>query len=139
MENKGPSTLQDDSNSESSNIRIYIMYISPQVVHRDLKLDNLLVDDKGRVIISDFGKAVVLDETMKVAYNHGELNTQHMYMVHGSTQQSNAVHVCNNSTYMSGTNEQCSLKTAFELARTCRLEWYSTSNHQIRRLVLTLV
>ena len=80
------------------NVRIYIMYISPQVVHRDLKLDNLLVDDKGRVIISDFGKAVVLDETMKVAYNHGELNTQHMYMVHGSTQQSNAVHVCNNST-----------------------------------------
>lgn len=42
-----------------------------QVVHRDLKLENLLVDAQGRVVISDFGKAVVLDETMKVPFNHG--------------------------------------------------------------------
>jgi hypothetical protein len=44
---------------------------SHQIVHRDLKLDNLLVDDNGRVIISDLGKAIILDDTMKVPYNHG--------------------------------------------------------------------
>ena len=42
------------------------------MVHRDLKLDNLLVDEKSRLVISDFGKAIILDETMKVPYNHGE-------------------------------------------------------------------
>ena len=43
-----------------------------QVVHRDLKLDNLLVDDNGRVVISDFGKAIILEGSMKIVYQHGK-------------------------------------------------------------------
>ena len=41
---------------------------SQHVVHRDLKLDNLLISERGRVIISDFGKAMLLDETMRIPY-----------------------------------------------------------------------
>ena len=63
-----------------SNIRAIEQYMScdllkPQVVHRDLKLDNLLVDEVGRVVISDFGKAVILDENMTVTYHHGQCNS----------------------------------------------------------------
>ena len=43
---------------------------SQHVVHRDLKLDNLLISERGRVIISDFGKAMLLDETMQIPYTY---------------------------------------------------------------------
>ena len=45
---------------------------SHNVVHRDLKLDNLLTDKDGRVVISDFGKAAILDDSMRISYQHGE-------------------------------------------------------------------
>ena len=48
------------------------------VVHRDLKLDNLLMDDNGSVVISDFGNAVVLDDTMKLQYIQGMIIIIHV-------------------------------------------------------------
>ena len=32
------------------------------VVHRDLKLSNLLLTSSGKMVISDFGKAIEMDE-----------------------------------------------------------------------------
>ena len=43
------------------------------MVHRDLKLDNLLLDARGNLIVSDFGKAVLLDQTFLLPYMHGML------------------------------------------------------------------
>ena len=42
------------------------------VVHRDLKLDNLLYSTDDNLIVSDFGKAVLLDESLSIPYMHGE-------------------------------------------------------------------
>lgn len=42
------------------------------VVHRDLKLDNLLLNSDGRLVVSDFGKAILLDETFAIPYMHGK-------------------------------------------------------------------
>ncbi len=44
------------------------------VVHRDLKLDNLLLSSDGTLVVSDFGKAVLLDESFTIPYMHGECN-----------------------------------------------------------------
>ncbi len=49
-------------------LRGLVLLESNYVVHRDLKLDNLLQDKNGRLAISDFGKAAILDETMKIPF-----------------------------------------------------------------------
>lgn len=41
------------------------------VAHRDLKMDNLLLNRNGRVVIADFGKAIVLNNKMDTPYMHG--------------------------------------------------------------------
>ncbi len=52
-------------------LRGLVLLESNHVVHRDLKLNNLLLDENGRLVISDFGKAAILDETMKIPFRHG--------------------------------------------------------------------
>ena len=53
---------------------------SHRVVHLDLKLSNLLMDENGRVVISDFGKAVLLeDSSMQLPYQQGTLLTIYHY------------------------------------------------------------
>lgn len=41
------------------------------VVHRDLKMENLLLSQNGKLVIGDFGKAILLDETFKTPYVQG--------------------------------------------------------------------
>ena len=42
------------------------------VVHRDLKLSNLLLAASGRVVISDFGKALDMDGCFTTKHTNGE-------------------------------------------------------------------
>ena len=44
------------------------------VVHRDLKLDNLLLSTEGNLIVSDFGKAVLLDHCFSIPFMQGNVN-----------------------------------------------------------------
>lgn len=41
------------------------------MVHRDLKLSNLLMTVDGKVVICDFGKAIFMDKTFSVDYRFG--------------------------------------------------------------------
>lgn len=41
------------------------------VVHRDLKLENLLLSADGNLIVSDFGKAILLDQSLSIPFMHG--------------------------------------------------------------------
>ena len=43
------------------------------VVHRDLKMENLLLNEGGKLVIGDFGKAVLLADDFKLPYINGEL------------------------------------------------------------------
>lgn len=43
------------------------------MVHRDLKLSNLLLTSNGKLIISDFGKAIAMEGGFTLAYQHGQL------------------------------------------------------------------
>lgn len=40
------------------------------VVHRDLKLGNLLQSGDGRIIICDFGKAMLMDDSFTMEYKY---------------------------------------------------------------------
>lgn len=44
------------------------------VVHRDLKLSNLLLTKNGKVIICDFGKAIYLGDSYKVSYPYAGMD-----------------------------------------------------------------
>ena len=41
------------------------------VVHRDLKMENLLLSQDGKLVIADFGKAILLDDNFKIPYVQG--------------------------------------------------------------------
>lgn len=43
------------------------------IVHRDLKLENLLLGDKEEIKIADFGMAITLDSDMKMPCMHGKM------------------------------------------------------------------
>ena len=41
------------------------------VVHRDLKMENLLLGQNGKLVIGDFGKAILLDDDFKIPFIQG--------------------------------------------------------------------
>ena len=40
-------------------------------MHRDLKMENLLLSQDGKLVIADFGKAILLDDNFKIPYVQG--------------------------------------------------------------------
>ena len=53
------------------------------MVHRDLKMENLLLSQDGKLVIGDFGKAILLDETFKIPYVQGNSINEMNYLTVG--------------------------------------------------------
>lgn len=52
---------------EIANGMAWLHSATPPIIHRDLKSDNILVDEDGRLLVSDFGCAVAKSETLSCA------------------------------------------------------------------------